>query len=159
MREEIFMRRQKKCRFCGQWYHPYPQTYHQQKACPKAECQHQRKLEALRRWHNENAEYDDGREEHLRNWREAHPRDWPAYRAAHPEATEHNRRQQKERDQKRRNLAKRNESERVHSEKLSRIRYFGDLAKRNASIQGVVRQNEEIVRYLSWSMVACKTKR
>jgi hypothetical protein len=159
MEEETSMRRQKKCRYCGQWYQPHPQTYRRQKSCSKPECQHESKLGSLRRWHNKNAGYDDGREEYLKEWRQAHPRDWLAYRAAHPEATRRNREQQKERDKKRRNLAKRDEWNWVHAEKLSRIRCFGDLAKRNESIQGVLRQTEEIVRYLNWFLAACKTRR
>ncbi len=153
------MRRQKKCRYCGQWYDPHPQTYRRQKACSKPECQQQRKLEALRGWHNKNPDYDDGREEYLRDWRNDHPRDWPTYRAERPEATKRNRDRQRIRDRKRRNLAKRNDSERVCNEKLSRIGRLGHLAKRNDSISGVVRQTEEIVRCLVWHMAACKTKR
>lgn len=151
--------RRKKCRYCGEWYTPHPQTYRRQKACSNRECQAQRGREAVRGWHVNNPTYDDGREEYLRRWRKNHPRDWKKYRADHPAGSERNRQQQGKRDRKRRHLAKRNDWERVHEEKLSRINRLGLLAKRNDSIGGVVRQTEEIRRYLGWSFVACKTKR
>ena len=153
------MRRQKKCRYCGEWFSPHPQTYRRQKACSNPECRAQRARTAVRGWHVKNPSYDDGREEYLRKWRKEHPRNWGQYRKEHLEGTKHNREQQKKRDRKRRNLAKQNDWEMVHDEKLSRIRGLGDLAKRNDSIGGVVRQSEEICRYLDWSMSACKTKR
>jgi len=153
------MRRQKKCRSCGQLYTAYPQTYRRQKVCSKAECQAQRRCSALRHWHQNNPDYDDGREKYLQKWRKDHPRDWSRYRKDHPEATRRNREQQRKRDRKRRNLAKRNDSERVCAEKINRIQRLGDLAKRNDSIPAVLRHTEEIRRCLAWHVAACKTKR
>ena len=153
------MKRQKRCRYCGQWFAPHPQTYRRQKACSNSDCQAQRAREAVRGWHVKNPTYDDGREVYQCQWRKEHPRDWRKYRAEHIEATKRNREQQRRRDQKRRNLAKRNDWNSVHAEKLNRIESLGHLAKRNDSIAGVIRQTEEITRYLDWSFAACKTKR
>ena len=152
-------RRKKKCRTCGQWYTPHPQTYRRQKACSNPDCQAQRARKAVRQWHANNPTYDDGREEYLQKWRSEHPRDWPAYRAGHPGSTQRNREQQRRRDRKRRFLAKQHDSDSVRLEKLMRIRRLGDLAKQNDSGVSVLRQTEEICRYLDWSFVACKTKR
>ena len=153
------MRRQKKCRYCGQWFTAYPQTYRRQKSCSNSECQSQRAREAVRGWHVKNPSYDDGREADQRQWRTNNPRDWRSYRKEHLESTRRNREQQTHRDRKRRNLAKRNDWNSVHSEKLNRIECLGDLAKRNDSIRDVIRQTEEMTRYLGWSWSACKTKR
>lgn len=150
------MRRQKKCRTCGQWFTPCPQNYRRQKACSDPECQAQRAREAVRNWHVKNPTYDDGREAYYRQWQEEHPGYWRNRSAA---AVKRNRDQQRQRDRKRRNLVKRNGWNRVHGEKISRIRYLGDLVKRNDSSVPVTRQTEEICRYLDWRWVSCQTKR
>ncbi|MCB4755962.1 MAG: hypothetical protein LHV69_02850 [Elusimicrobia bacterium] len=153
------MRRQKKCRYCGEWYTPYPQTYRRQKACSNPECQARRSREAAHRWHQKNPAYDDGRQAYVKKWRKEHPRNWPQYRAEHAESTKRNRAQQRGRDRKRRFLAKQHDSDSVHLEKLKRIRRFGDLAKQHNSDVAVLRQTEEICRYLACHFAACKTKR
>ena len=156
MEEESFMRRQKKCRYCGQLYQPHPQTYRRQKACSNPNCQAQRAREAVRGWHVKNPTYDDGREEYYRQWQKDHPGYWRQRSAAQ---VKHNREQQRRRDQKKRNLVKRNDSDGVHLDKLRRIRHLGDLVKRNDSAETVARQAEEICRYLDWRWFSCQTKR
>ena len=149
------MKRQKKCRYCGQWYTPYSQTYRRQKACSNADCQAQRAREAVRGWHVKNPTYDDGREEYYRQWQKDHPGYWCNRPAAY---VKRNREQQSRRDRKKRNLVKRNDSDRVHTGKLKRIRRLGDLVKRNDSAQPIMRQTEEICRYLDWRWFSCQTK-
>jgi hypothetical protein len=150
------MKRQKKCRYCGQLFTPCSQNYRRQRACPEPNCQAQRAHAAVRGWHLKNPTYDDGREEYYRKWQRDHPGYWRARPAAY---VKRNRDQQRHRDRKRRNLVKRNDWNWVHSEKISRIRHLGDLVKRNDSIVPVTRQTEEICRYLNWRWVACQTKR
>lgn len=150
------MRRQKKCRYCGQLFAPHPQTYHRQKSCSNPECKSQRARTAMRRWHGKNPTYDDGREAYYREWQKENPGYWRRRSAAQ---RKHNREQQSRRDRKRRNLVKRNDSDGIHSEKLMRIRRFGDLVKRNDSAGSMTRQTEEICRYLDWRWFSCQTKR
>lgn len=150
------MRGQKKCRYCGQWYAPHPQTYRRQKACSKPECQTQRAREAVRGWHVKNPAYDDEREVYYRQWQKEHPGYWRKRTATQ---VKRNRDQQRARDRKKRNLVKRNDWNGVHAEKLMRIRHLGHLVKRNDSRVPVTRQTEEVCRYLDWRWFSCQTKR
>jgi len=159
MEEESFMRRQKKCPYCGQWYTPHPQNYRRQKACSNPECQAQRARKAVDRWHVKNPTYDDGREAYYQQWREENPGYWRERRARDKRYEKRNREQQRRRDRKKRNLAKRNDWKSLHVEKLQRIRHLGHLAKRNDCGVPVTRQTEEICRYLEWSQISCQTKR
>lgn len=150
------MKRQKKCRYCGEWYTPHPQTYRRQKACSRSECQVQRGREAVRGWHVKNPTYDDGREAYYRQWQKDHPGYWRRRSVAQ---VKRNREQQRHRDRKKRNLVKRNDSDGVHVEKLMRIRHLGHLVKRNDCQVPIMRQTEEICRYLDWRWFSCQTKR
>jgi hypothetical protein len=120
-------------------------------ACAKPECQWRRHRDADQAWHQENPDYDDGRENYLRQWRKDHPGFSTAYRKSHPKYEEQNRQRQRERSRERREFGKQDAIGRVHEEKLARIQRLIDLGKQDAIRTPPLRVSEEIRRYLRWS--------
>ena len=90
-----------RCAGCGKSFHPRAQSP-KQTYCSIASCQRERR----RRWQQTRRETDpDYRENQARAqhaWAAQHPEYWRAYRAAHAEYRERNRRLQQERDARRR---------------------------------------------------------
>jgi hypothetical protein len=86
----------KRCASCGKAFRPRPQVA-QQRFCSAAACQRARK----RLWQQAKAAHDaDYRANQVRAqqaWRSRHCGYWQAYRAAHPEYAERNRRRRRER--------------------------------------------------------------
>ncbi len=69
--------RKRKCKHCGQWFHPDYRNVDRQKYCPKDECQKASKAASQERWLSKpkNRDYFKG-EENVRRvqlWRAAHP--------------------------------------------------------------------------------------
>jgi len=91
----------KRCAGCGQSFHPRAQSP-KQTYCAAVPCQRERR----RRWQQARRQADpDYRENQARAqtaWAAQHPDYWRAYRQAHAEYRERNRRLQRERDARRR---------------------------------------------------------
>lgn len=155
------MSRRKRCHYCPKEFTPDPRSYRVgfdgksrrsiQIACFQRECQRRRQREADGRWHHNNPDYDDGREDYLRGWRQDHPGHSTTYRHRHPAYEKQNRQRQRLRDRKKRDLGKQEAIHRSHEEKLARIRRFIDLGKQDAIKVPSTRISEEIRRYLMWT--------
>lgn len=98
---------QKRCVYCHELFCPYPARYRRQRACPKRECQSQRRRDTNQTYRLKNPYDADYRREVKKRWRQEHGRDYMrAYRDRHPDYVKTNRRHQHQRDQKNRNLVK-----------------------------------------------------
>jgi len=91
----------RQCPFCKKQFEPRPQVK-QQKICPSAECQRERK----RRWQQAKCKtdpaYNADQREHAKKWADLHPNYSREYRAKNPNSAECNRAKQKNRNEKRR---------------------------------------------------------
>lgn len=142
---------QKKCAYCHEWFVPEAWNYRRQKACGRKECQRSRHRRADHVWHLNNPTYDDGREKEQRAWRQTHSGYWKVYRKNHPAYVKRNRRLQKKRNARNRGLiANQDGWNSLHHEKLKRIRRLGLIAKQDGRLASVLRQSEQIRRYLNW---------
>lgn len=97
------------CRYCQQPFEP--SIYRpQQSVCSQPDCQCRRRTDYHREKIRRDSVYAQVVRDSRKKWRDTHPGYCRQYRRRHPEAAEHNRRQQHRRDQKRRlrNLAKNN---------------------------------------------------
>ena len=70
--------------------------------CSGPECQARRRTDYRRRKRQNDPEYAQVVRDSRRKWREAHPDYQKNYWLTHPDASAHNRQQQRQRDQKRR---------------------------------------------------------
>ena len=66
-------RGQKRCLYCGRYYHPDPRARKAQKSCKEAKCRAKRKSESQRRWVEANPGYFRGRYVKVKEWRKQHP--------------------------------------------------------------------------------------
>ena len=91
----------RRCAACHKLFHPRAQCP-EQKFCPSAECQRERK----RRWQKArracDPDYRDNDVQASRHWRSRHPGYWRAYRRQRPQSVICNRAKQRERDRARR---------------------------------------------------------
>lgn len=90
-----------KCPYCGKPFFPSP-FRPQQRVCPDASCQRQRRRDYHRAKLKADAEYREVCRDSRKKWRECHPDYQREYRDRHPDYVERNRAQQRRRDQKRR---------------------------------------------------------
>ena len=92
---------ERRCRYCQQVFQP-SKFQPRQAVCSGAGCQRKRRTEYHRGKVAADPEYREVCRDSRQKWRARHPGYWKQYRENHPEAAEHNRRQQKLRDRKRR---------------------------------------------------------
>ena len=143
------MRRQKKCRYCRNWFEPTAQNYRRERSCRHSACRRARRSEALRRWRRANPHYEQSRRHKKQRWRqEKAARYMRSYRRTHAGYVRRNRLLQSRRDSKRRFLVNRNDWNTLWREKIERIRDLGLLVKRNDWSEVMGRQIEGICSLL-----------
>jgi hypothetical protein len=86
----------KSCASCGRAFRPRPQVP-QQRFCCAADCQRARKRLWQRAKRASDPDYRANQAEAQQGWSSRHPGYWQAYRCAHPEYVERNRRRRRER--------------------------------------------------------------
>lgn len=96
--------RKKKCRYCGVWFLPAPQSGKRQIQCGAPECAQQLKKNSHAAWLKKKAPtYYSGRYKNTKASLSKRPGYLKEYRRNNPDYVEKNRRQQKKRDKNRRN--------------------------------------------------------
>ena len=91
--------RERLCRYCQKSFQP-SKFQPRQMVCGESVCQRKRRTEYHWRKIATDPEYREVCRDSPRKWRDRHPDYWKQYRAAHPNAADRNRQQQKLRDRR-----------------------------------------------------------
>jgi hypothetical protein len=124
------MKPQKRCAYCHGLFSPYPARYRRQRACPKPQCQRQRRRDTNRTYRLKNPYDADYRRDVKKRWRQVHGRAYMrAYREKRPDYVKTNRRHQYRRDGKKQNLVKKDVWTSLRTGNIVRIRVLEESCK------------------------------
>ncbi len=100
MREEPKRQRQKRCKCCGELFHPDVRTKGKQRYCSRPECQSKRQRQNEKDWRRRNPECVEYQYQQTRQWNKAHSNYSRQRRSQYPQLLKDNRDQTRNRMQK-----------------------------------------------------------